>query len=58
MKNELGEKTRLSYLKAKTVHLEEHFAGKEHNEEEIGDTLEVVQPRGLTVVFSSKYTGV
>ena len=48
----------ITHLKAKTVHLEEHFAGKEHNEEEVGDVLEVIQPGGLSVMFSSKDAGV
>jgi hypothetical protein len=41
----------LTYLKAETVHFEEHFEGEEHNEEQVGDLLEVVQPRRLTVVL-------
>ena len=43
---------RLSYLKAKTVHLEEHLEGEQDHEEEVGDLLEVVQPRRLPVVLS------
>ena len=45
-------------MKAKTVHLDEHFAGKEHNEEEVGDILEVIQPCRLSVMFSSQDAGV
>jgi hypothetical protein len=40
-----------SDLKAETVHFEEHFEGEENHEEQVGDLLEVVQPRRLTIVL-------
>ena len=46
----VGETTR-SYLKAETVHFEEHLAGEEDNEEQVGDLLEVVEPRRLAIVL-------
>ena len=38
-------------MKAETVHLEEHFTGKEHHEKQIGDVLKVVEPWWLPVMF-------
>ena len=38
-------------MKAQAVHLDEHLNGEEHDEEEVGHLLEVVQPRGLPVML-------
>jgi hypothetical protein len=40
-----------THLKAETVHFEEHFEGEEDDEEQVGDLLEVVEPRRLAVVL-------
>ena len=47
-----------TYLKAKTVHLQEHLTGEEHNKEQIGVFLEVVQPCRLSIVFSRQNASV
>ena len=43
---------------AKGVHLQQHLAGEEADEEEVGVLLEVVEPEGLVVVLGGKDAGV
>ena len=43
---------------AKGVHLQQHLAGEETDEEEVGVLLEVVEPERLVVVLGGKNTGV
>ena len=40
------------------VHLQQHLAGEEADEEQVGVLLEVVKPGRLVVVFSGQDTGV
>lgn len=47
-----------THLKAETVHFEKHFAGEEHDEEEVGDLLEVVEPGRLAVVLRGQHASV
>ena len=48
----------MTYLKAETVHLENHFKGEQYHEEQIYILLKVIQPGWLSVMFSSQNTGV
>ena len=42
---------KISYLKAETVHFEEHLKREQDDEEQVGDLLEVIQPWRLPVVL-------
>ena len=44
----------LTYLKAKTVHLQKHLTGEKYNKEQIGVFLEIVQPCRLPIMLSSQ----
>lgn len=48
----------VSDLKSKAVHFEEHLAGEEDDEEQVGVILEIVEPRRLAVVFRGEHTRV